>query len=253
MGTMVSLAVAGGPVPGAGLARLTALFTAWDDRYSLYRPASELSRIASGELSLLDASDHLRDSYRIALDWRDRTDGDFSPHRPDGVLDLSGVVKALAMAEAAAALLADGFTDWSLDVGGDILVHGDATPGQPWVVGIVDPDDRSALLTAIELDAARPALATSGSAERGDHIWRARRAADEGFRQVSVRAADIVTADVLATTIVAGGPAALDRVTERWPVDVATVSPSGEIRMTPGMRAAMERAATTSSQPPAAR
>jgi hypothetical protein len=48
------------------------------------------------------------------------------------------------------------------------------------------------------------ALATSGTAERVDHIWRLPGGQD-GFVQVSVAAADIVTADVLAAAIVGAG------------------------------------------------
>jgi thiamine biosynthesis lipoprotein len=43
-----------------------------------------------------------------------------------------------------------------------------------------------------------------------------------------------VTADVLATTIIAGGPAALDQICATWDVDVLTIDRAGELRMTPG-------------------
>ncbi len=79
------------------------------------------------------------------------------------------------------------------------------------------------------------ALATSGSAERGEHIWTVGAARSE-FLQVSVAAQDIVTADVLATAIVAGGTQTLDRSVEKWGVDVLAVGRTGTLLATPGFR-----------------
>ena len=110
--------------------------------------------------------------------------------------------------------------------------------GASWAAGVVDPLDRSALLSAYRLGGpdTRRALATSGSAERGDHIWTAGSRGAE-FAQVSVAAADIVTADVLATAIVAGGTAMLHRATDGWDIDVLAVRRTGELLATPGFRA----------------
>jgi len=88
-----------------------------------------------------------------------------------------------------------------------------------------------------------PAVATSGIAERGEHIWR--RAGGDLFAQVSVAAGDIVTADVLATAIVAGGLDTLRLATDRWPAEVIAVTRSGEICATPAFRARASTAAQT--------
>jgi len=234
MGTVVSLEGAESP---ALLGAVRAVFDAADRRFSLYRPHSELRRIADGSLELLDSSAELREVYATALGWRGETGGAFTPHRPDGTVDLNGIVKAWAMAEAGRAL---GDGDWCLNVGGDVLVSGAAGSGAPWVVGIVDPADRTGLLTALPLVGGRRAAATSGSAERGDHIWTRGREAAE-FVQVTVLADDIVTADVLATAIVSGGSTTLNDLTARFDVDVLTVARSGELRATPGIRELVTR------------
>ena len=67
----------------------------------------------------------------------------------------------------------------------------------------------------------------------GEHVWR-QGAAD--FRQVTVTASDIVTADVLATAILSGGRATRDAVTDRWDVDVLTVDQEGALDVTPRLR-----------------
>jgi thiamine biosynthesis lipoprotein len=233
MGTVASLTVDAVSTERIDVAALQAVFDRFDDTYSLYKPQSELSRIAAGELALMNASPEMLETYANALGWREATHGDFSPHRPDGVIDLSGIVKALAMQAAGAALLRCGASDWCLNVGGDVLVSGSDRDSAAWSVGIVDPADRHTLLTSADLWEPRRACATSGSAERGDHIWTVG-SGPTTFVQATVIADAIVTADVLATAIIAGGASALDQVCATWDVDVMTVDRDGNLRMTPG-------------------
>jgi FAD:protein FMN transferase len=227
--------------------RMEILFAAADARFSLYRADSELSRIAAGGLSLSAASPPVRGMYALALRWRQETGGLFTPHRPDGVLDLNGVVKADTIQAAGRLLQEAGATDWCLNVGGDILACGEQFPGRPWTIGVVDPHHRNELLTQVIAGPGRRAVATSGTAERGEHIWRAGfppnptlpRSHPDRFLprlvQVSVMAEDIVTADVLATAILAGGPASVDPFVARYDIGVLTVDDVGGLRGTPGV------------------
>ena len=242
MGTVVSLRADGGTdVIARSAAVAVSVFDRWDRRCSLFRTDSELSRVARGELALTEAGTELRNAYALAVAWRARTGGAFTPHRADGVIDLNGVVKAVAIAEAGEALRAMGVAGWGIDAGGDVLVSGPRADGSPWLVGIVDPWERDRLLSAIPLGADRRAVATSGIAERGEHIWSTTDGTDPVFVQVSVAAADIVTADVLATAIVAGGDAALDELSSREPVDVLAVRRDGTMSATPGWPRASQR------------
>jgi thiamine biosynthesis lipoprotein len=241
MGTVASIDV---PEKHAGtMAALESIFRTVDGRYSLYRADSELSRIADGRLTLLTASQTLRDSYARSLEWRHATGGLFTPHRPDGVLDLNGIVKAEAIAEAGALLDSDGCNRWTIDVGGDILVRHypvrQHPADQPWLLGISDPADAAGLLCSIAMRGARRAVATSGSAQRGDHIWLGGELRPAEYLQVTVVADDIITADVLATAIVAGGRDALGDFAGRWPIDVLTVDREGQLEATPGFREAL--------------
>ncbi|MCS5487647.1 FAD:protein FMN transferase [Curtobacterium flaccumfaciens pv. beticola] len=238
MGTVVSLRGADAPTALA----VRDVFVAYDRRYSLYDPDSALSRIAAGTLRLAAAPQDVRDTYALALDWRERTHGAFTPHRPDGVLDLSGVVKALAIRDAGAVLDAvsrAGSADWMLAVGGDVLASG--TQGDdPWQVGVVDPLDRTRVVGVVPLGDDRRAVATSGTAERGEHVWRR---AEPVFRQVTVVASDIVTADVLATAVLAGDEHDLASVTEDGSVDVLAFGVDGRVWATPGASAYVTAAA----------
>ncbi|RAM37447.1 FAD:protein FMN transferase [Arthrobacter globiformis] len=262
MGTVTSLAVptdahkapqAAADELEAATAVVERLFTELDSIFSLYRPDSEASRLVRGELTLPEASAEMRARYEEAAEWRLLTEGAFTPERPDGALDLSGIVKGHAIREAGMSLLALGMANWCLNAGGDVLVSGSPNPDTdvPWRAGIVDPADRRTLLAGFPLGGAalgsappdgmvadggtRAALATSGSAERGDHIWSVAAGAAE-FRQVSVAAADVVTADVLATAIVAGGVPMLNRATAMWDIEALAVSANGELLATGGFR-----------------
>lgn len=267
MGTVISLTVPADTQKApqtaedeleAATAVVERLFTELDAAFSLYRPDSEASRMARGELVLQDASAEMRARYEEAAGWRLLTEGAFTPERPDGTLDLSGLIKGHAIKEAGTSLRALGLADWCVNAGGDVLVSGSPAPGsgESWRAGIVDPADRRTLLAAFPLAAfplggaasegpasegftsdggGKAALATSGSAERGDHIWSVAAGASE-FRQVSVAAADVVTADVLATAIVAGGAPMLHRATALWDIDVLAVCRGGDLLATPGFR-----------------
>ncbi|OII19239.1 hypothetical protein BIV01_18275 [Curtobacterium sp. MCBA15_013] len=240
MGTVVSLR---GATPEAA-SEVRAVFAGYDHRYSLYDPSSVLSRVADGSVRLADTPSEVRDVYALALDWRERTGGAFTPHRPDGVIDLSGVVKALAIRDAGAVLDAasDGDGDWMVSAGGDVLVRGHQRADDPWSVGVVDPAHRDTVVGVVRLEAPRRAVATSGTAERGEHIWRR---ATATFVQATVIADDIVTADVLATAVVAGDEDDLRRLTSEADVDVLAFAADGTVWATPG-------AAATVRQVPAA-
>lgn len=248
MGTVISLTLAQDPLAGgqqrydelsAAAAVVERVFRELDRTFSLYRPDSEASRLARGDLTLRRASDAMRERYAEAHEWRLRTEGAFTPERADGVLDLSGLIKGHAIREAGMSLLSLGQLDWCLNAGGDVLASGSPQPGTrtPWKAGIVDPANRKALITSYPLaggtDSA--ALATSGSAERGEHIWRQQGTKPE-FVQVSVAAANILTADVLATAIVAGGTRTLNLSATTWDVEVLAVRQDGSMLATPGFR-----------------
>jgi len=233
MGTAVSVTAAGG-VPDGVQTQLRDAFELLEDRFSLYRPTTEAAAVARRELVVPHTSPEYRTVYDLAVDWRELTDGAFTPHRPDGVIDLSGIVKALAIQDSADILDAAGLGSWCINAGGDVLVSGTQGDGRPWVVGIVDPDDRAALLSQYTATGRR-AVATSGTAERGEHVWRT--GANATFHQVTVVADDIVTADVLATAILAGGPDTLEHAQNRWSIEVLACASDGRLWASPAFRA----------------
>lgn len=227
MGTTASVTTAE-PLTEPLAARLQNVCEAYDRRFSLYREDSEASRLNRRELLLPDASATTQRTYELASMWRDATEGAFTPHRPDGVLDLAGVVKAMAIRDVGSALDDAGLADWCVNIGGDVLTRGtDLARGHSWTVGIVDPAERTQLLSQVRCSLSTAAVCTSGTSERGEHIWRL--SGGDNFCQVTVAASDIVIADVCATAVLAGGHRTLELVTSRWPVQVLAVGHDGAL------------------------
>lgn len=262
MGTTVSLVFAGS-APAGALDAVEAVFAALNRRFSRYRDDSEASAVARGDLAVADSSPQFREAFALAEQWRADTLGAFTPYRPDGSIDLAGVIKAQAILDAGDALRRHGATAWCLNAGGDVLTSGAQADGRPWVVGIVDPTDRTALISQFTCSAVHPAVATSGVAERGEHIWRAgdvastssvtaapssptspawlpgsTETAEDRLVQVTVAGRDIMTADVLATAILAGGRRTLEHALVRWDIEVLACSAAGEFLATEAFRAA---------------
>jgi len=197
-----------------------------DRRFSRFRPDSELSRFDRGESG--EPSDDLREVLGIAARFAAASGGAFSVRRPDGSLDTDGVVKGWAAQRAADTLIAAGLTTFCLNAGGDVVVRGEPEPGRGWHVGVRDPADPQAFLTVLEVRDG--AVATSGTYERGEHVWDGRTgAAATGLLAVTVVAVELTTADVLATCVLALGPDGIAWAAEHGAAAVLAVGADGEI------------------------
>jgi thiamine biosynthesis lipoprotein len=138
-----------------------------DTVFSTYRPDSDISRLDRGDLRVRDADGYVREVLDLCADVTTETIGYFSAVI-NGRLDPSGLVKGWAIELASDLLRAYGSNNHTVNGGGDMQIAGEAAPGQPWRVGIVDPQDQARLLTVV--NGRDIAVATSGVAERGAHI-----------------------------------------------------------------------------------
>ncbi|NTV38578.1 MAG: FAD:protein FMN transferase [Demequinaceae bacterium] len=182
-----------------------------DDVFSLFKDDSELSRLNRGELTVDECDPEMLQILQSCEWYRGATLGGFDARLADR-LDPSGIVKGWAVAKGAAAFDRVGASAWMVGASGDILVSGE---GQKWRVGIADPRVKgdptgTPVIDVVTLGGPFRALATSGSAQHGDHIWDP--TTGQGARhylQVSVVADDLVNADAWATAIAAGGETVL--------------------------------------------
>jgi thiamine biosynthesis lipoprotein len=79
------------------------------------------------------------------------------------------------------------------------------------------------------------AMATSGSAERGEHIWNPKspgKTAPTELVQVSVVARDLVTADVWATATFAEGVRAIEHLNKIEGLEALFILSNGELAAT---------------------
>src|ERR1700692_1252920 len=93
-----------------------------DVTFSTYQEASEVSRIARGELAVTDAAPEVAAVLALGERFRLESDGYFDVNA-GGRLDPSGVVKGWAVERASALLLAAGFADPAVNAGGDMRLR----------------------------------------------------------------------------------------------------------------------------------
>ena len=170
----------------------------WESAFSLFRPQSELSRVNRSPVRMIAVSPLFAHALGVALDMAAETEGLVDPtlcgrwpevvvsgrmlSRPAGLaLDLNGVVKALAVDEAAGTLDGPGF----VSVGGDLAVRGP--------VDVALPGDGAIRVVS-------GGLATSGTASRGSHLVDAAtgRPSESCWEQVTASGASCLDADVAA-------------------------------------------------------
>lgn len=156
--------------PGVTIDQLDAVFDFFvsvDERFSLYKEESEISRINRGELQPEEYSDDMRAILALCTLTKRQTNGYFEIAH-DGRLDPTGVVKGWAIQQAADRLRAAGRRDFYIDAGGDIQISG-TRHGTLWRVGIRNPFQRQENVKVLALSDG--GVATSGTAVRGQHIY----------------------------------------------------------------------------------
>jgi thiamine biosynthesis lipoprotein len=180
-----------------------------DRVFSTYRDDSCVSLLGRGEIGLEDCPPEVAEVLDLGERARGESGGAFSVLRPgpDGepVLDPSGVVKGWAVERASAALAGLDDTDFCLSAGGDLTCRTLDPDGAPWRVGVEDPTDPLRILAVVPVFTG--AVATSGTAHRGQHLVDARTGRPPaGVASVTVVAGSLTWADIDATAAYAQGP-----------------------------------------------
>ncbi|MEZ5342488.1 MAG: FAD:protein FMN transferase [Acidimicrobiales bacterium] len=166
-----------------------------DQRYSVFRPDSQISSIGKGTLPLASADADVQAVLATCHDLYVATSGAFC-HWPGGrerPLDPSGYVKGWAIDQVVADLHQAGVERFFINAGGDIVAY---SASDPWRIGIRHPSDPSAVGAVLECT--NLAVATSANYERGDHIW----GADHHvLTSITVTGPTLGVADALATAL----------------------------------------------------
>jgi thiamine biosynthesis lipoprotein len=207
-----------------------------DATFSTYKPESEVSRIARGELAVGDAHSHVQAVLTRCDELRRKTCGYFDA-AAGGELDPSGLVKGWSVDEAAAILRAAGLRDFAINAGGDIRLLGRALPDDRWRVGVQHPLEHDRIAAVVE--GTDLAVATSGAYARGDHVLDPHtRRPPRDVLSVTVTGPDLATADGYATAGFAMGREGPEWTARLPGYEAMTILESGEVLTTPGFPSA---------------
>ena len=216
MGLPVSIHVRGAGAYDAPVDRAVAAAFAtlreMDRVFSTWQDGSDVMRLRRGEIGLADCDPLVAESVRLGAEAARVTGGAFTTLLPaDGELlfDPTGLVKGWAVDRATVPLLGLPGVSFCVNAGGDLVVgaHPDLPDDGPdavvWRIGIEDPRDRTRV--AATLPVTRGAVATSGTAARGAHLYD-----PAGDRMVdragstTVHGPTLLWADVWATALFVG-------------------------------------------------
>ncbi|MEU2332571.1 FAD:protein FMN transferase [Streptomyces sp. NPDC013172] len=200
-----------------------------DERFSPYRPDSEVCRLDRGEIAEEAVSPDLAEVLALCEEYRLATGGAFDVRLPGRRLDPCAVLKGWAVQRAAELLSAAGARRFVLNAGGDVVAS-----GGPWRVGVRHPDHADRLCTVLELT--DRAVATSARYERGDHIVDGRTGRPAtGLLSVTVVAPTLTEADSVATAAFAMGAEGAAWAAGRPGCEVFVVDAERSVLRTPGL------------------
>ncbi len=168
MGMHITIEVADQAVSEKDIDDVYDYFTYVDQTFSTYKENSEISKINRGELKREDYSDDMDLIFTLCERTKKETNGYFDISH-DGKLNPSGIVKGWSIFNAAQILQDKGFENYYVDAGGDVQVAGKNKDGEFWRVGIQNPFQKQGIVKVLQLK--NCGIATSGTAQRGQHIY----------------------------------------------------------------------------------
>lgn len=175
-----------------------------DNTFSTFKDTSEISHINKGILPKNKWSKEMTEIFTLCEETKNETGGYFNI-RHNNIFDPSGLVKGWAIQNAASQLQCKGFTNYYIDAGGDVEVHGLSDGRNMWRVGIRNPFNRYENIKILELK--NCGIATSGTYIRGSHIYNPHNSNDQLNTVVSltVVSKNVYEADRFATAAFAMG------------------------------------------------
>ena len=239
MGTMASIVVhddASADVVDTAIDAVLAELERLEAIFSTHRADSVISAINRGERHPLDGPAEVVDVLD-ACTWLDHvTGGAFRARRPEPPFpfDPAGFVKGWATERATGALEAAGLEHWCVSVGGDLQVRGQPSGRRPWRIAVADPLQPGRVLASFDLHDG--AVATSGTAERGRHLWDGRTGQPpDALASITVLGPHLTWADALATAAFALGDDGPDWIEGLDGYEAVAVDARGTLRVTAGL------------------
>lgn len=169
-----------------------------DEKFSIYKPDSEISKINRGEIQPENFTEDIKIVLKLSEETKKQTNGYFNIQQPDGSVDPSGLVKGWAIYNASHILDKEGFANYYIDAGGDVQVKR-SREQEPWTVGIKNPFNEHEIVKVLHVFT--EGVATSGTYIRGQHVYNPHNIGEELTEIVSltVIGPNIYDADRFAT------------------------------------------------------
>lgn len=202
MGMPVTVNIADKNSTDADIEDLFLYFRKIDEKFSIYKKTSEISKINKGIITK-KYSLEMRKILALCEQTKKETNGYFDIFH-NGKYDPSGLVKGWAIYQASKILIKKGYRNFFIEIAGDIQTFGANENGKKWKVGIENPFDRSEIIKVLLLSG--QGIATSGAYIRGSHIYNpiTKKPADE-IKSITVIGKNVYEADRFATAVFAMG------------------------------------------------
>ena len=237
MGTVVTIDVYGdsslsAPHASSLIERACASLHEADDVFSTWKADSPMSRLRRGEITVSMAPPLVAEVLGLCATARDISDGWFDPWVLPGGVDPTGYVKGWAAQRALGELEDPAVTGAIVNAAGDIASLGGLGRSRRFRFGIVNPFATRELLCVVH---GAPALATSGTYERGLHLIDPHTGSVEAkVASASVTGPELGLADALATAVAVAGPKGLAMIDGIEGYDAMIVTPEGAMQWTVG-------------------
>ena len=224
MGMPITVEVVDKKIKASDLEEVFNYFSYVDKKYSPFKEGSEVALINSG---LNKINNEMKEILFIAEKTKKESNGFFDVWYR-GKFDPSGIVKSWAIKNAARILKKKGFVNFYINAGGDIQ-----TSGKKWKVGIKNPFKPSEVVKVLNLK--NHAIATSGTYEKGNHIYSPIDGKNEfDIVSLSVIAKDVLEADRFATAAFAMGKSGINFLEQRKDLEAYMIDRRGVATLTSG-------------------
>ncbi len=209
-------------------------FVLIDERFSTYKPESEISKINRREIQEKEYSQDMREIFLLSEQTKNETDGYFTIVH-NGQIDPSGIVKGWSIFRASQILQQKGFANFYIDAGGDVQVSGKNAKGQMWKVGIRNPFDSTTIVKTLRLS--EKGIATSGTYERGKHIYNPHQKDEvQNIVSITVIGPNVYEADRFATAAFAMGDKGIYFIEKLSGFEGYMIDKDGNATMTGGFK-----------------
>jgi thiamine biosynthesis lipoprotein len=214
MGMPITIEIVDRKATKQDLNEVFAYFLSIDKQFSPFKKFSEVSLINKGKLAPINYSPQMQEVLELSAQTKKETNGFFDVYH-ENTFNPSGLVKGWAINNAAKILSVKGFQNFYINAGGDIQTKGLNIDNKPWLIGIRNPFQKTNLVKVVSLT--NTAIATSGTYERGYHIYNPKSSYHKPHELVclSVIGPDIYEADRFATAAFVMGHLALNFIASK--------------------------------------